>query len=117
MTLPRKLFLFLQNFIIIMINVKIFATPEAYELLTSVSDGEKTKSAIEAAFDLMSSKVSADYFIEGCPVALSAYWSKKPSIDSIILLDKHKGYMLNYDFDNYRVFFEKLETAVPVSIA
>ncbi len=98
-------------------DVKIFATPEAYELLTSVSDGEKTKYAVEAAFDLMSSKVSADYFIEGCPVALSAYWSKKSSVDSIILLDKHKGHQLFYDWDNYKVFFEKLETAVPISMA
>lgn len=96
---------------------KIFATPEAYELLTSVSDGEKTKYAVEAAFELLSDPVSTDYFIQGCPVALSAYWSKKSSEDSIILLDKHKGYMLNYDFDNYRVFFEKLETAVPISLA
>ena len=71
-----------------MSNVKIFATPEAYELLTSVSDGEKTKSAVCAAFELISDPVSTDYFIEDCPVALSAYWSKKPSIDSIILLDK-----------------------------
>jgi hypothetical protein len=100
-----------------MSDIKIFATPEAYKLLTSVSDGEKTKSAVEAAFELISDPVSADYFIEGCPVALSAYWSEKSSEDSIILLDKHKGYMLNYDFDNYRVFFEKLETAVPISLA
>ena len=98
-------------------SVKVFATPEAYELLTSISDGEKTQSAVKAAFELISDPVSTDYFIQGCPVALSAYWSKKPSIDSIILLDKHKGYMLNYDFDNYSVFFEKLKTAVPISMA
>lgn len=101
-----------------MSDVKVFATPEAYELLTSVSDGEKTKHAIEAAFELMADEHKcADCFIQGCPVALSAYWSENSSEDSIILLDKHKGFQLGYDFGNYKVFFEKLKTALPISLS
>lgn len=98
-------------------DIKVFATPEAYELLTDVSKGKETEAAVRAAFYLLSNNVSTDYFIEGCPVALSAYWSKNPSVNSVILLDKHKGHQLFYDFDNYRVFLEKLETAVPISLA
>lgn len=101
-----------------MSDVKVFATPEAYELLTSVSEGEKTKDAIEAAFGLIADEHKCgDCFIVGCPIALSAYWSEKPSEDSIILFDKHEGHQLGYDFGNYKVFFEKLQTALPISLA
>ena len=99
-------------------SIKIVATPEAYELLTSLPDGESTKSAVSAAFWLLSTKLKCpDYFIEGCPIALVAYWAKDSSEDSIVLMDKHNGHPL-YDFlDDYRIFFKKLETAIPVSLA
>jgi hypothetical protein len=98
-----------------MSDVKVFATPEAYELLTDVSKGEETKAAVRAAFRLVSDKLKCpDYFIQGCPIALAAYWSDDPSKDSIVLLDKHKGFQLFYCLDNYKFFFEKLETALPI---
>lgn len=100
-----------------MSDIKVFATPEAYELLTNISNGKKTKSAVEAAFRLMTEKICVDSFIQGCPVALSAYWSESSSEDSIILLDNHKGFQLGYDFGNYKVFFEKLKTALPISLS
>ncbi len=99
-------------------STKLVATPEAYKLLTSLPDGDSTKSAVSAAFWLLSTKLkSPDYFIEGCPIALVAYWAKNPSEDSIVLMDKHKGHPLNDFLDNYRTFFKKLETAIPVSLS
>ena len=98
-------------------DVKVFATPEAYELLTDVSKGEETKAAVRAAFWLVSDKLKcADYFIKDCPIALAGYWSDDPSKDSIVLLDKSEGYSLFYFMDDYRLFFEKLKTALPISL-
>ena len=96
-------------------EVKVFATPEAYELLTDVSNGEETKAAVQAAFRLVSTELKcADYFIKGCPIALAGYWTDDPSKDSIVLLDKSEGCSLFYFLDNYRLFFEKLKTALPI---
>lgn len=99
-------------------NVKIFATPEAYELLTSLTDGISVHQAVECAVEMAQGKHGTcdDFFIDGCPLALSAMWSKNPNETSFILIDKHEGHQLFYMM-HPSSFFEHIERSIPISLS
>jgi hypothetical protein len=98
-------------------NVKILATPEAYEMLTSSSCGESVHKAVCSSIEIALTKLrkTPDHFIEDCPLALSAYWATSPNEDSIILIYKQDSVSAYYCI-NYNEFFSLAETALPISL-
>lgn len=98
-------------------NVKIFATPEAYELLLKSNSGLEIQKAVHEAIKLAlgSSEPTLDHFITKSPLAISAIWAKKLNEISYILIYKHVGFPHYYGFCE-SLFLEQVEKSIQISL-
>jgi hypothetical protein len=71
-------------------NCKIFAMPDVYELLSSKTDGEKTKSVLQDLINQLTKndKRHCDSYDKRTSLGISALWSRDDSKPSVILLYK-----------------------------
>jgi len=97
-------------------NVKIFATPEAHELLLKLDGGLEIQKAVRAAVQLaFSAEQTGDHFITDSPLAIAAFWADHSNDTSYILLYKHDGFPHFYGCCE-SLFFEKIKTGIQVSL-
>ena len=99
-------------------NVKIFATPEAHELLLKPDGGLEIQKAVRAAVKLATgaSKPTADHFIADSPLSIAARWAEHPNEFSYVLLYKHDGFPHYYGL-NKNYFFEQIARSTPISLS
>lgn len=68
-------------------NVRIFARPKAYELLTNPSEGERLKPVVEQAIALARDDRRLDgAFLNPLECGIRARWAKEPTEESVILI-------------------------------
>ncbi len=97
-------------------NVKIFATPEAYGLLSDAGKSKETLEAVKSVIEMVYKRhgTCPELFIEDCPLAISIVWGKIKKQDSYILIYKHNGNP-TFHIMNPSMFYEKLETSIQIS--
>lgn len=99
--------------------VRILATPEAYQLLTSPTNGKQTQSAIEEAVLAATQKRASpltDCYIINCPVSVHGRLTKSHDGDvlTVLLYSKNgKGRMFFLFDEDYEA---AVEAAVPVEM-
>lgn len=94
-------------------NIKVFATPKAYELLSDQKAQDIIKRAIEGLFKVASSGSCDEMIIEDCPLGISALWTTNYDSATYILIYDHKGNAIFHSL-NLEMFHEKLETSIQV---
>ena len=99
-------------------NVKIFATPEAHELLLKPDGGLEIQDAVQDAIELATgaSNPTVDHFIADSPLSIAALWAEDPNESSYVLIYKHDGFPHYYGLDkNY--FLEQIARSTPISLS
>jgi hypothetical protein len=101
------------------VQTKILATPEAYQLLASPTDGGKIQSAIREAVLAATHKRESpltDYYIINCPVSVHGRLTESPDGDvfTVLLYSKNGKGAMFFLFDEH--YEAAVESAVPVEM-
>lgn len=97
-------------------KIKIFATPEAYKILTDSETGETSKAVIQDIFDQIANKTTKqnDSYHEKSKFGVSIIWAKWSFQTSVALIYHSEkllgiGYVLKPE-----IFWADVSTAIPV---
>lgn len=98
-------------------NVRIFATPAAYEILLTPENDEQVRRAVQSVLELADNPEvkPCGECIFGCPIGLTCLWANESRPESTILL-----FQTDECYDFYSAHPEKfhavLKSAIPVSL-
>ena len=96
-------------------KIKIFATKDAYEVLTDKENPRFQRSVIRFAIEQMNyeSERSTDCFSKISTMGVSARWTKKSDGTSVMLFYKQKTPAFQYEVDDEN-FWADVSTAIPI---